>query len=148
MMTTINPELFLPDVETESPIQATNIIEQCKKYNFDVYMLQISQYVETNLQYPEINIIPPIDDDLNKKYRAILHGMSTTASNDLLLKIKRHLFINFAKLLQCNFIFTAETTTTLASILLSNLSMGRGSQVENDVVSMKQTSFLVCLLLS
>ncbi|KPI94851.1 Cytoplasmic tRNA 2-thiolation protein 2 [Papilio xuthus] len=49
------------------------------------------------------------------------------------MKIKHDTFRRVAKECQCNFIFTAETTTTLAVNLLSNLAIGRGSQVEYDI---------------
>ncbi|XP_026731275.1 cytoplasmic tRNA 2-thiolation protein 2 [Trichoplusia ni] len=59
--------------------------------------------------------------------------MPATAANDYLLKIKRDLFLKYAKKLNCTAIFTAETTNTLAINLLCNIAIGRGSQVQNDV---------------
>lgn len=51
------------------------------------------------------------------------------------MKIKRNLFLRAADELNCKIIFTAESTTQLAKRLLTNLALGRGSQVENDIVS-------------
>lgn len=79
--------------------------------------------------------IPSKNIKLDEEFSNFINKMPSTISNDLYPKIKRSLFIRYAKLLGCSFVFTAETTTTLASNLLSNLALGRGSQVQNDVVS-------------
>lgn len=79
--------------------------------------------------------LPSKNLKLEQEFSNFINKMPSTISNDVYTKIKRSLFIRYAKLLSCNLVFTAETTTTLASNLLSNLALGRGSQVQNDVVS-------------
>lgn len=76
-----------------------------------------------------------MNNELNEEFQAILKSMPSTACNDFMNKVKRSLFIRYAQLLDCKYVFTAETTSTLAVNLLSNLASGRGSQVENDIVS-------------
>lgn len=107
---------------------AENIIKQCKNYDFNVYVVNTT---DTNNSL-EINTIPTINLEANK-YLTLLNGATPTAYNDLFTKTERLIYIKYAKLLQCNFIFTAETTYTLASNLLCSISVGRGSQVENCV---------------
>lgn len=91
--------------------------------------------MEASSELRESNYLPSKNIKLEEEFSNYINKMPSTISNDMYPKIKRSLFIRYAKLLGCNFIFTAETTTTLASNLLSNLALGRGSQVQNDVVS-------------
>lgn len=116
-------------------IQAQKLIEQCRKRNFNVYITHISEYMKLSSELLEPCYLPSKNINLEEEFSNYIHKMPSTISNDLYPKIKRSLFIRFAKLLGCNYVFTAETTTTLASNLLSNLALGRGSQVQNDVVS-------------
>lgn len=116
--------------------QARKIIDQCRKRNSHVQITHISEYMAPNSELLESYCLPSKNIKLEEEFSNYINKMPSTISNDLYLKMKRSLFIRYAKLLGCNFVFTAETTTTLASNLLSNLALGRGSQVQNDVVSM------------
>lgn len=104
-------------------------------YNFDIYFVHISEYITSTKLLLNINNKPEEDDERNKKFESILNSMPATACNDFIKKVKRSLFIRCAELLHCKYVFTAETTTSLAINLLSNITIGRGSQVQNDVVS-------------
>lgn len=115
--------------------QAQKIIDQCRKQNFNIHIAQISEYMKPSSELLEPCCIPSKNIKLDEEFSNFINKMPSTISNDLYPKIKRSLFIRYAKLLGCSFVFTAETTTTLASNLLSNLVLGRGSQVQNDVVS-------------
>lgn len=112
-----------------------SLLKLCRLYNFDIYIVHISDYITPNKQLPDVNTILEEDQDKNEKFQSILKNMPATACYDFVKKVKRSLFIKYAKLLHCKFVFTAETTTGLAINLLSNLAIGRGSQVQNDVVS-------------
>lgn len=98
-------------------------------------MVHLSEYMNTNIELPEPNCTPDIDETVLREFHNMMTSMPPTAANDFLLKVKRNLFVKLAKQLKCNAIFTAETTTTLATNLLCNLAIGRGSQVQNDIVS-------------
>lgn len=110
-------------------------MKQCQKYNFHVHFVHISDYLNSDSLLLEANQIVSVKEEDKKEFTTLLNSMSATAANDYLLKVKRHLFIKYAKQLNCTAIFTAETTNTLAINLLCNLAIGRGSQVQNDVVS-------------
>lgn len=97
-------------------------------------MVHLSDYLNTSCQLPEINCLPEVNCDVVNQFQSMLKSMPPTSMNDFLLKIRRTLFIKYAKLLQCNIVFTAETSNTLAINLLCNLAVGRGSQVQNDIV--------------
>lgn len=130
----------ISDAADESALnRARKIIEQCSKYNFSVHIAHISEYMDPSSKPLESNCLPSKNIKLEEAFSNYINIMPSTISNDLYPKIKRSLFIRYAKLLECNFVFTAETTTTLASNLLSNLALGRGSQVQNDVVSILLT---------
>ncbi|XP_069359826.1 cytoplasmic tRNA 2-thiolation protein 2 isoform X2 [Maniola hyperantus] len=106
-------------------------MEQCKQYNFNLYVINIEDYYSTNnniLSNP--NTIPKTKSKIVNNIRL---NVSPSIYHDLVIKIKRHLFLRIAKELNCKIVFTAETTTQLAKRLLSNLALGRGSQVENDI---------------
>jgi hypothetical protein len=123
-------------VENGDNIVARNIIKQCNdKYECNIHLSHISEYTEPKKIKMQINSIPEIDKNRQMQLERLLNKMQETTKNDFLSKIKRELFISCAKELNCNYIFTAETTPKLALNLLSNLSLGRGSQVQYDVVS-------------
>ncbi|XP_026319770.1 cytoplasmic tRNA 2-thiolation protein 2 [Hyposmocoma kahamanoa] len=113
--------------------QAQKIMDQCRKRNFNVHVTHISEYMKPSSELLESYCLPSKNLKLEQEFSNFINKMPSTISNDLYPKIKRSLFIRYAKLLNCNLVFTAETTTTLASNLLSNLALGRGSQVQNDV---------------
>ncbi|XP_053609297.1 cytoplasmic tRNA 2-thiolation protein 2 [Plodia interpunctella] len=112
---------------------ASSIIEICQTYGFDVYISNISDYLNSDSTLPDVNTIQENNINEIMRFQKILNSMPPTAQNDFLVKVKRKLFIKFAKKLECKFIFTAETTTTLAIHLLSNIATGRGSQIQNDI---------------
>lgn len=124
--------------------RAQKIIDQCIRYNFNVHVAHVSDYMDPDCKLHGTNCVPAKNMKLEDKFSSYINKMPSTISNDLYPKIKRNLFIRYAKLLECNFVFTAETTTKLASNLLSNIALGRGSQVQNDVVSYL---FTICTLL-
>ncbi|XP_050344644.1 cytoplasmic tRNA 2-thiolation protein 2 [Nymphalis io] len=63
----------------------------------------------------------------------ILSNIPPSISEDVLMKMKQNIFIKISKELKCRIVFTSETTTLLATRLLSNIAIGRGSQIENDI---------------
>ncbi|CAK1602012.1 unnamed protein product [Parnassius mnemosyne] len=114
------------------------IIKQCQSYNFNVYIVNICEYYfQRNNTLPSVNSVTDVHNwtelNSNTNLKSILGKMTSTSSNDIEMKIKHDIFIRAAKQLKCDFIFTAETTTTLAVNLLSNLAIGRGSQVQDDI---------------
>ncbi|XP_068626865.1 cytoplasmic tRNA 2-thiolation protein 2 [Battus philenor] len=114
------------------------VINQCRKYNFNVYVVNICKFhLQGGNTLPNVNCLSEIsnytENDLRTNLNDILCKMTPTTKSDVETKIKHDNFIRIAKELKCNYVFTAETTTTLAVNLLSNLSIGRGSQVEDDI---------------
>lgn len=120
-------------LDNEETGYAKSILEQCRKYNFDVYIMHLSDYLNKSHQLPKVNCIPQVNLEVVREFQKMLKSMPPTAANDFLIKIKRDLFITFAKLLHYKYVFTAETTNTLAINLLCNIAVGRGSQIQNDI---------------
>lgn len=114
---------------------AESLIKQCERYNFDVYVVHLAVYMNSNYELPQANTLQDINEIERQAFKDMMSSMPPSAANDYLLKIKRNLLVEFAKKLNCSVIFTAETTNTLAVNLLSNLAIGRGSQVQYDIVS-------------
>ncbi|XP_073957440.1 cytosolic thiouridylase subunit 2 isoform X1 [Choristoneura fumiferana] len=123
--------LHLIDNNKNSEQIANTVVRQCKQYDFEVFMIHMSEYVSNSTNLPEPNSIPA--NNYEAELQAMLGSMTATVRNDFVVKIRRHLSIRIAEQLQCHFIFTAETTATLAINLLSNLTVGRGAQVQDDV---------------
>ncbi|XP_013191193.1 cytoplasmic tRNA 2-thiolation protein 2 [Amyelois transitella] len=112
---------------------AKAVIKMCNVYGFNVYVSNISDYIHSDYILPDVNTLPTLDDVTVDRFQMLIRSMPPTAQIDFLAKIKRKLFIRVAQKLECKFIFSAETTTTLAHHLLSNIATGRGSQVQNDI---------------
>ncbi|CAG4978810.1 unnamed protein product [Parnassius apollo] len=125
--------------EKENDIKVAElVIKQCQSYNFNVYIVNICEYYfQSNNTLPSVNNVTDANNwtklNPNTNLKNILSKMTSTSSNDIEMKIKHDIFIRAAKQLKCDYIFTAETTTTLAVNLLSNLAIGRGSQVQDDI---------------
>ncbi|XP_041975916.1 cytoplasmic tRNA 2-thiolation protein 2 [Aricia agestis] len=120
---------FLLHVTEQLPhdeINKRSILEQCNKCNFKLNVIDISHYFSKNtlLSDSHVTVLP----EEIKQWK-----VSKTTSCDLLAHMKQNLYIQIAKELQCKIIFTAETTTTLAVNLLSDIAIGRGSQIENNI---------------
>ncbi|XP_059050430.1 cytoplasmic tRNA 2-thiolation protein 2 [Achroia grisella] len=113
---------------------ANSIIKACKHYSIDLHIINIADYVQNHNNLTQnVNVIPERNSVSSDMFFQILNSMPSTARNDFILKVKQNLYVKCAKEISCKFIFTAETTSTLAINLLSNLTVGRGSQVHNDV---------------
>lgn len=123
---------FSENVSSDASKKANLLIEQCKKYDFDLYVAHIDEYYSSLKILSEPNIIPQGNTETLEQMKV---NVSTTICHDFIIKIKRNLFLRAADELNCKIIFTAESTTQLAKRLLTNLALGRGSQVENDIVS-------------
>lgn len=125
--------IFLSDASDPSNIDS--LLNQCRLYSFDIYIVHISDYIQSSKKLPQVNQIPKENPEQIEQFQSLLNSMPSTGSNDFVKKVKRSLLIQYAELLQCKYVFTAETTTVLAINLLSNIAIGRGAQVQNDVVS-------------
>lgn len=112
---------------------AESVLNKCKQYGLDLYIIPVWDCIKTDLTLPAMNCIPPVSKEALEKFNARWQRCPSTSWNDMIVKLKRNILIKVANALQCNYILTAETTTTLASNLLSNLAMGRGSQIEHDI---------------
>lgn len=127
--------------ESDDELIANALIKQCNHYDFNLYIGHISEYLLKNNNVQEINTLPQENNTLINKFNDLLSSMSVSSRNDFLSKVHRDMYVHFAKLLQCKYIFSGETLGTLASNLLTNLTIGRGSQVQYDVVSILILSF-------
>ncbi|XP_046965490.1 cytoplasmic tRNA 2-thiolation protein 2 [Vanessa cardui] len=123
---------FLHIIERDSDGEEISkvIAEQCKNYNFNLTVVNMDEYFNKNILSNEFTMINHHQTSISKN---ILSNIPTSISEDMLTKMKQNIFIKISKQLKCRIVFTAETTTLLATRLLSNIAIGRGSQVENDI---------------
>ncbi|XP_063821498.1 cytoplasmic tRNA 2-thiolation protein 2 [Ostrinia nubilalis] len=119
--------------KTDAVLLTKALIEKCNHYKFNIYVGHIAQYLLKDIDLPEVNVVPEVNNNLSVQFNDLVHSMSVSSKIDFVSKASRDLYINFAKLLQCRYVFTGETLGTLATNLLTNLTIGRGSQVQHDV---------------
>lgn len=101
--------------------------------NIDIYVTTICEYLNDRpiTFHPNKEVTISETDDV--KIKSYLQSVSTlTAKRDLVVKIRRLLLLRYAQLLDCPFIIVGDTSRTLATTLLSNVSLGRGAQIEFD----------------
>lgn len=109
--------------DNDTTVNIKTINDHCNNYGFSVKVINIKEYLKNNNLYNSMS-----DCSSNVNY-------PSTIKYDIQKNLKRSIFFQTAKELQCKIIFTAETNTSLAKKLLSNIAIGRGSQVEHDTVS-------------
>ncbi|CAK1539981.1 unnamed protein product [Leptosia nina] len=121
--------LYLTGISSSQESFSAAIIEQAQKYNVTINILDISNYLKNDISSPSNNNYDLKMPDISK----IRSNVSASTQVDFVSQITQNLWYHFAKEFGCNLIFTAETNTSLSTKLLSNIVLGRGSQIENDI---------------
>ena len=71
-----------------------------------------------------------------EKFRDLIEGCSSNSSkHDILYRLRIQLITKIADQLKFEKVFIADNSTTIAIKVLSNIAIGRGSQIPSDVVS-------------
>lgn len=105
-------------------------------YNFPSYVsvlrtftlpVSTDSYIYYSINNLEVNV--PNDCTVQEAFSKI----DLSSKEDLLQKLRQNILVSMADTLGCSKIFTAETSGDLAIRLLSNISLGRGSQLFFDV---------------
>jgi len=73
-------------------------------------------------------------DHYNGKLQNVFNNiLDLTLKEDMLMKLRKHAIIKLARLFKCTRILTAENEHKLSIRLLSNVALGRGSQIALDI---------------
>ncbi|KAI4460472.1 cytoplasmic trna 2-thiolation protein 2 [Holotrichia oblita] len=112
-----------------------NVNNQIKRFNFNIYFVSFLEYVETSEIRLKINFgdIPLGTDDLNKINRICNEKVTPTIRTELYKQFERRLLIGSAKKLGCRHVFMCDLAVDVASQILTNVSLGRGTYLEMDI---------------
>lgn len=113
---------------------AKDVIKRCCSYDLKVVVINLLAVEDGELLKEYSDCVSIFNCNILQETKGILFQMSPTVKTDYLSKVKKKILIEYAEKFHCNYIFTAETAVTLASNMLSNIVVGRGSQVEHDIV--------------
>lgn len=106
------------------------ITEETKASGFDGYTISMSQVLNEEATLD----IKPIDEEINyendDRLRAILADLSDDTSRmDLVNQLRRRLLLSAARKLNCNKIFVADSAMDIATKVLGDVCLGRGTQL-------------------
>ncbi|XP_073975020.1 cytosolic thiouridylase subunit 2 isoform X2 [Rhodnius prolixus] len=117
---------------TNNQPNVTEIKDILAPYNFKVFYSDLGTFFakdldfETHSHYKNVNNIDLIGE-LFSKFRSL------TSKIDLLVKIRKNILYKFAEKLGCQKIFSAETSDHLAANTISNIVLGKGGQLSQDI---------------
>ncbi|CAH0555444.1 unnamed protein product [Brassicogethes aeneus] len=112
------------------------IENEIKLFKFVIKFVSFNDYIVNNNKLGDIvdnpdNLTLNEDDKININ-NIFVSKLNKTNKNDILHIKKRNLLIEIAKNLNCKFILTPEISSDIASQLLGEISLGRGSHVPID----------------
>lgn len=113
------------------------IQQHVRKFNFPIYFTSFARYVcnsniDLKTDYREITLNANDYEEIIKQYDS---SISSTAQMEFYKQFERRLLLESAKRLGCQRVFTCDLAFDVASQILTNVSLGRGSHLQMDVVS-------------
>ncbi|XP_065205039.1 cytoplasmic tRNA 2-thiolation protein 2-A [Planococcus citri] len=131
--------LFIDETALWPSLDKVSILEKIFESlkNFDCYVCKLSS-VYGNYTATNLNNSQPLDllkqDENDVKLQNNFSGMkSATSKIDFILRLRYLVQKEVAVKLQCKKIFTPESGSNLAVRLLSDVILGRGSQISSDI---------------
>ncbi|XP_050301388.1 cytoplasmic tRNA 2-thiolation protein 2 [Anthonomus grandis grandis] len=107
----------------------TKVIKEASSYHFTMHLVSFADSIKCNDINIFENCIPLNENDNERIGLHIEKSTSLTNRKELLNIMKRNVLISAARKLKCNFIFTTELLPDIASNLLTNVALGRGSLI-------------------
>ncbi|XP_014261572.1 cytoplasmic tRNA 2-thiolation protein 2 [Cimex lectularius] len=127
-------EAFLFDKTPEERSELLNeIYNALLLYDFKTFYASYDSFFDEEIMlYKSPSSL--LDSTDNSRMSKLLEDCTTdTAKIDLLVKAKNDVLVKAARWLQCNKIFLADTSDHIAVNVISNVSLGRGSQLVSDI---------------
>ncbi|CAG9856237.1 unnamed protein product [Phyllotreta striolata] len=130
--------LFVYDQYQLNNKEGKELIENAKRivssFGFDCNFISFADYVSNPENVPNLLNSESLfaENDIEKLNLVIHKTSSRTNRNDIKSLLRKKLLIDVAKYWKCKFVFTPEISIDIASNLLSNISLGRGSHVSID----------------
>ncbi|KAH0534459.1 cytoplasmic tRNA 2-thiolation protein 2 [Cotesia glomerata] len=128
-----------PRTEIDKKTSIDSIITLIKSFGFPGYVTSLSEIYNPELKIKSIHNIDEInynycqqasEESLKNLFQALTNK---TAKQELLKKLRLTLLASVARNLQCSKVFLADSATSLAVDILSNVAVGRGAQLSLDV---------------
>lgn len=106
-----------------------------EKYQFDKFYITIGNKNGIPINFN--NLTENDNDNFIIEEKDIVETFNSiknaTSQQDFVQKLKLNLIENCAKTLNCKFIFLSEINCDLAKLLLTNISLGRGNSISQDI---------------
>lgn len=124
-----------PRTEIEKKSSIDSVISLIKSFGFPGYFISLSEIFSADLKINKIDEVTydhhqGPEDSLRNLFQALTNK---TAKQELLKKLRLTLLASVARNLQCSKVFLADSATSLAVDILSNVAVGRGAQLSLDV---------------
>ncbi|KAG5898802.1 hypothetical protein JTB14_011012 [Gonioctena quinquepunctata] len=129
----IDDQYHLTLKERQTLLKAAVI--EIKSFGFSVNLISFAGYLSNPTRVKEIIVNDSLDISENDKDKAsvlINKKCTNTSRNDIKPLLQKQLLLDVARCLECKFIFTPEISVDTASQLLTNISLGRGSNIPID----------------
>ncbi|XP_044252778.1 cytoplasmic tRNA 2-thiolation protein 2 [Tribolium madens] len=129
--------LFVEEHTHLPPTDRQELVRKVEKevlqFEFQIYLTSLSKLITTksveSVLYTNSDYLELCKDDQTAVAEYVDQQLNETNKNDFLNIIKQKLLVKIAKHLSCKFVFTPETSSDVASQLLTDISLGRGSHV-------------------
>ncbi|KAJ6641262.1 Cytoplasmic tRNA 2-thiolation protein 2 [Pseudolycoriella hygida] len=121
----------LTDEQRNSRLQRIDVL--LERFGFKSYGTSIADTSHRVLSYKEYMKSSVQNDQVNDLRAKLGPTVSHTSSNDYIQNIRTNIIRNVASHLNANFAFTSEIESDLAKIFLTNITLGRGGSVCQDI---------------
>ncbi len=104
------------------------------QFGFKAYGTSITDSVNSIQNYDEYLSQATANNNLDDEFKAKFSSIrSHTSADDYIGNIRTNIIRNIASILNANFAFTSEIESDLAKIFLTNVTLGRGGSVCQDI---------------
>lgn len=131
--------LFIDDCWITEPVMVDQhnysiaTLQQLEYFGFETHYVDVSQPSQIQ-KLENFTELPKTADDIRNKFRNTLKSInSLTSRQEFMEKLRTNIIRDTAKALNCKCAFLPVISSEIAAALLSNVSLGRGSSVADDI---------------
>ncbi|CAH1155891.1 unnamed protein product [Phaedon cochleariae] len=113
----------------------TAVEQEVNSFEFNLYFISFAKYIANPDSIEELITTHDLtisENDKDELDSLVKTKCSLTNKNDIKTLFQRQLLLDVARHLKCKFVFTPDISIDIASQLLSNVSLGRGSHISVD----------------
>ncbi|XP_052860543.1 cytoplasmic tRNA 2-thiolation protein 2 [Anopheles cruzii] len=123
---------FISKATEERKKKQITIAELLQQYSFPVHYTVTGSPKAVEL-LPAVSFPGGFEEDEQRLLRIINGTRSNTSKQDLLEQVRKRTYKAIAKSLNCSYVFLSDIGIDLAKTLLSNVALGRGCSIAQDV---------------